>query len=166
MYSFSLSLTSALDEVGGQRHASAALPPGKDPASIVQKARWTPGPIWTGAENLAPTGIQSPDRPARSESLYRLRYPGPLKYGIHSQNLHVSIWSVVRNRKVIRKLPVHTLITYLTSQKLENCFKRQTEIKIYITVLLSVCFLGVITHFGYIFHSPVAGFSLLVFEVS
>jgi len=30
------------------------------------------------AENLAPTGIRSPDRPARSESLYRLSYPGPL----------------------------------------------------------------------------------------
>ena len=29
-----------------------------------------------GAENLIPTGIRSPDRPARSESLYRLRYPG------------------------------------------------------------------------------------------
>ena len=29
-----------------------------------------------GCENLAPTGIRSPDRPARSESLYRLSYPG------------------------------------------------------------------------------------------
>ena len=29
------------------------------------------------AENLAPTGILSPDRPARSESLYRLSAPGP-----------------------------------------------------------------------------------------
>jgi hypothetical protein len=29
----------------------------------------------TGAENLALTGIRSPDRPARSQSLYRLRYP-------------------------------------------------------------------------------------------
>ena len=28
-----------------------------------------------GLENLAPTGIRSPDHPARSESLYRLRYP-------------------------------------------------------------------------------------------
>jgi hypothetical protein len=27
-----------------------------------------------GAENLAPTGIRSTDRPARSKSLYRLRY--------------------------------------------------------------------------------------------
>jgi hypothetical protein len=30
-----------------------------------------------GAKNLAPTGILSPDRPARSESLYQLRYRGP-----------------------------------------------------------------------------------------
>ena len=33
-----------------------------------------PGPVWTGAENLAPTGIRSRDRPARSQSLYRKRY--------------------------------------------------------------------------------------------
>jgi len=31
---------------------------------------------------------------------------------------------------------------------------------------LIVCFPGVTTHCGCIFHSPVAGFSLLVFEVS
>jgi hypothetical protein len=29
-----------------------------------------------------------------------------------------------------------------------------------------VCFPGFTTHCGFIFHSPVAGFSLLVFEVS
>ena len=34
-----------------------------------------PGPVWAGAENLAPAGIQSPDGPARSQSLYWLRYP-------------------------------------------------------------------------------------------
>ena len=28
--------------------------PGKDPVPIVQEAGWTPGPVWTGAENLAP----------------------------------------------------------------------------------------------------------------
>jgi len=26
---------------------------------------WAAGPVWTGAENLASTGIRSPDRPAR-----------------------------------------------------------------------------------------------------
>jgi len=52
--------------------------PGKDPVQILQEAGWAPGPVWTGAKNLAPTGIRSPDRPARSQSLYQLRYRGPL----------------------------------------------------------------------------------------
>ena len=42
-------------EVGGQRHAPAALPSGNDPVLIVQEAGWAPGPVWTGAEKLAPT---------------------------------------------------------------------------------------------------------------
>jgi hypothetical protein len=50
----------------------------RDPVPIVQEAGWAPEPVRTGAENLAPTGIRSPDRPARSESLYRLRYPDHL----------------------------------------------------------------------------------------
>ena len=33
--------------------------------------------VWTGVEILANTGIRSPDRLARSESLYRLSYSGP-----------------------------------------------------------------------------------------
>ena len=41
------------------------------PVRIVQEAGWTPGPVWTGAENLALTGIRFPDRPARSELLHR-----------------------------------------------------------------------------------------------
>ena len=64
--------------VGGRLHAPAALPPGKDPVPIVQEAGWAPGPAWTGEGKSRPsTGIRSPDRRARSESLYRLSYPGP-----------------------------------------------------------------------------------------
>jgi hypothetical protein len=48
--------------------------PQKDLVPIVQEAGWAPGSVWTGAENLAPTGIRSPDRPSRSQSLYRLSY--------------------------------------------------------------------------------------------
>jgi hypothetical protein len=44
--------------------------PGKEKVPIVQKAGWTLGPVWTGAENLASPGIRSPDRPARSQSIY------------------------------------------------------------------------------------------------
>jgi hypothetical protein len=57
--------------------------PGKHPVPIVQEAEWAPGPIWTGAEYLTPTGIRFPDRPARSQSLYRLSYRahlGPLVF--------------------------------------------------------------------------------------
>jgi hypothetical protein len=71
-YSCTLSLTSELCGVGVQRHAPAALPRERDPVPIVYDAGWAPGPVWKGAENLAPTGIRSLDRPARSESLYRL----------------------------------------------------------------------------------------------
>jgi hypothetical protein len=48
---------------------------GKDPVPILQEAGWATGPVWTGAENLAPTGIRSPDRPARNQSIERLIYP-------------------------------------------------------------------------------------------
>ena len=53
---------------------------GKDPVPIVQEAGWAPGLVWTGAENFAPTGIRSPDRIARNQSLYRLRYPAHSNY--------------------------------------------------------------------------------------
>jgi hypothetical protein len=43
-----------------------------DPVLVVQEAGWAPGQVWTGAENLAPKGIRSPDRSARNESIYRL----------------------------------------------------------------------------------------------
>ena len=66
--------------MGGQRHAPAALSPGKGPVPIVQEAEWAPGPVGTGEENVTPTGLRSPDRPSCSKLLYLLRYPGPPKY--------------------------------------------------------------------------------------
>jgi len=59
--------------------------PWKNTISIVQEAGWAPGPVWTGAENLAPTGIRIPDRPARRQSLYRLRYPAHKNYIVSLQ---------------------------------------------------------------------------------
>ena len=60
------------------------LTPGKDPVSIVQEAGWASGPVWIGAKNLAPTGIWSPDRPNRRQSLYRLSYP------THTETFYIS----------------------------------------------------------------------------
>jgi len=38
--------------VGGQHHARAGLPPGK---TRYQLHGWAPGPVYMGAENLAPS---------------------------------------------------------------------------------------------------------------
>ena len=61
--------------MGAQRHAPAALPRER-PSNHCKEAGWFPGPVGTCVENLASTGIRFPDRPVRSESLYRLSYPG------------------------------------------------------------------------------------------
>ena len=63
-YSSALSSTSALDWGGSSKPCLGRFTPGNEP--IVWEAGWAPGPVWTGAENLASTGIRSPDRPARS----------------------------------------------------------------------------------------------------
>ena len=78
MYSSTLSLTSALDGGVWSTPLLGRFTPSTEPVRIVQEASWAPRPVWTGAENLAPTGIRSPDRPGRSESLHRLGYPGSL----------------------------------------------------------------------------------------
>ena len=66
----------ALDGVGGQRQAPAALTPGKTRYSLCRRLGGPQGRSGR-AENVAATGIRSPDRPARIESLYRLSHPGP-----------------------------------------------------------------------------------------
>ena len=46
---------------------------GKDPVPIVQEAGWAPGPVWRGGKSR-PHRDSIPDRPACSQSLYRLSY--------------------------------------------------------------------------------------------
>jgi hypothetical protein len=64
--------------VGGQHHAPAALTPGKRPGTHCIGSWVGPRAGLDGCgKSRSPPGIRSPDRPARSESLYRLSYPGP-----------------------------------------------------------------------------------------
>ena len=63
--------------VGGQHHAPAALPPEKTRYPLYRRLGRPQGRSGRVRKISPPTGIRSPDRPARSESLYRLRYPGP-----------------------------------------------------------------------------------------
>ena len=46
------------------------------PRTRVQVIRWARGQCGTGKENLASTGIWTPDLPSRSESLHLLSYLG------------------------------------------------------------------------------------------
>jgi hypothetical protein len=58
--------TLALEGGGWSATRSGRLTPGKDLVPIVQDAGWDFGVVRKITENLAPTWILSPDRPARS----------------------------------------------------------------------------------------------------
>ena len=64
--------------VSVQQHAPAVLYPRERPGTHCTNAGWASGLVWTGGKSR-PTGIRSPDRPARSRSLYRLSYPAHRK---------------------------------------------------------------------------------------
>jgi len=49
----------------------------KRPGTYCIEGLVAPDPVWKFAEKLAPTGMRSPNHPARRESLYRPSYPGP-----------------------------------------------------------------------------------------
>ena len=61
------------------------LRPGKDTVPILQEAVWAPGPVWTGGKSR-PHRDSIPDRPARSQSLYRLSYRSHTEFGIIFRN--------------------------------------------------------------------------------
>ena len=64
-YSSTLSLTSVLDGVGGQRHAPAALPPGKSRYPLYGRLGGPHGRSGRVRKISPPTGIWPPIRPAR-----------------------------------------------------------------------------------------------------
>jgi len=62
---------------------------------------WASGPVWMGAENLAPTGIRFPDRPARSKSLYRPNYRGPI---VRRQGIKITKLRTVKIKVIVLKI--------------------------------------------------------------
>jgi len=71
--------------------------PGKDPVPILQEAGWAPGPVWMGGKSR-PHRDSIPDRPARSQSLYRLRYPA------HT-NTYVKLINNITNSIILTDIP-------------------------------------------------------------
>jgi hypothetical protein len=66
--------------VGSQRDDLAVFTPPERPDTHCIGSWVGPRVVLEGCGISDPTGIRSPDRPARSESLYELRYPGPYIY--------------------------------------------------------------------------------------
>jgi hypothetical protein len=73
-------------------------PQERDTVPIAQEDGWGIGQVWTGAESLVPARIQSPDRPARSESLHQLRYPSPPL---------MSFWIEIRQHPIHHCIPIY-----------------------------------------------------------
>ena len=63
-------------QVGGQRHAPAALTPGKTRYPFYRKLGGPQGRSVQVLKNLAPTGIRSPDPLARNAAYVKLNSAG------------------------------------------------------------------------------------------
>jgi hypothetical protein len=82
--------------VGGQLHAPAALPPGKRPSTHCIRCWVGPRADLDSCGKSRPHRDSAPDRPARSESLYRLSYPRRKYYKFYNTIL-VSSFSAPAN---------------------------------------------------------------------
>ena len=80
------------------------LAPGKDQVPIVQEAGWASGPVWTGAENLAPPGFDPrtvqpvgsryTELPGSGFCMSRRKILGPPSYNAFSVEISLgSEWS-------------------------------------------------------------------------
>jgi len=80
------------------------LYPQERPGTHCTGAGWASRPVWRVVENIAPpTGIRSPDSPARSESLYRLSHAGPVFTTVLTFNVKITlgVWIQVPTSVVI-----------------------------------------------------------------
>jgi hypothetical protein len=101
---------------------SGRFTPRKDQVLIVQEAGWATSAGLDGCgKSCHHTGIRSPARPARRESLYRLCYPGPTQIAnkelyIWGETIHKTIHKIMRKtiQKIIHKT-IHEII-----QKIHN----------------------------------------------
>ena len=106
MYSSTLPSTSALDGVGGKRHAPAALSPGKTRYPLYRRLGGPQERSGRVRKNIVSTGIRSPDRPALTSRYTDWAIPTPLKgWLIIIRNL-----SNDRSKASSKTIPAHSAI--------------------------------------------------------
>jgi hypothetical protein len=69
--------------MGGRCHAPGHFIPEKDQAFTVQEGGWM------GDDDLTPTIVQTPNHPARSESVHQLHCPSPKTVVIYDDNINL-----------------------------------------------------------------------------
>ena len=132
--------------------------PGKDPVPILEGGEWAPGPVWTGGKSR-PHRDSNPDRPAHSQSLYRLSYPaqscirsrlikltacmGPCYNASNTRADNVStvtnpnsILAEIKSRLKSRNVCYHPVQNVMSSSLLSKNIK----IKIYRSINFDCCF--------------------------
>ena len=77
--------------------------PGKDPVPILQEAGWAPGPVWRGGTSR-PHRDSIPDRPTRSQSLYRLSYPA---------HIYIYIYNIVKHNFIFYYIILYYNSSYM-----------------------------------------------------
>ena len=107
--------------VGGQPHAPAALPPGKTRYPLYRRLGGPQGRSGQVRKISPRAGIRSPDYSARSESLYRLSYPGP--QCTITVIIPVVIWANGRVTKGLKEI----LEAILVDGCLNYCGQRKTS---------------------------------------
>ena len=113
-YSSTISVTATLNWGVVNAMPRPLYPRERDAVPIVHEAGWARGPDRPGVENLAHTGIRSPDRPTRSQSLYRQRYRGPHKSMQRSKYVTPVLFKLRATRrrgvKCIHRYPLSTTL--------------------------------------------------------
>ena len=111
---------------------------GRDPVPILQEAGWAPGPVWRDGKSR-PHRDSIPDRPARSQSLYRLSCPAQNHWCV--QIIKLSINSVLHSPIISSLFGPNILLNTLFSNTLSlRCFLnvsdwvRETFIYIFICI--------------------------------
>ena len=82
---------------------------GGNSVPTVQDVEWASGPTWMVAESLDPTGVRTPNRPVRSESLYGLHHPGPHSSTVLGQKKRIHEQTQPRCTNMARSLSLAKL---------------------------------------------------------
>ena len=93
--------------------------PTKEPVPILQEAGWAPGAVWTGGKSR-PHKDSIPDRPARSQSLYRLSYPAHI-YFVYLF-IFKNTWSIIHDSNMCNWTTLPSSVMYVCIYFLNHLF--------------------------------------------